>query len=70
MPTILISLVPKKFRPVAKAVYAFVLPLVAQVVIQVTDNGVTVGNAIRSVLVAAAIAAFVHQAPNRYESTP
>lgn len=64
MPTVLVNLLPKRLRPVAKAVYAFVLPLVAQIVIQVTDNGVTVGNAIRSVLVAAAISAFVHQAPN------
>lgn len=64
MPTVLINLVSKRYRPVAKAVYAFVLPLVAQVVVQVTQNGITVGNAIRSVVVAAIIAAFVHQVPN------
>lgn len=64
MPTLLLDLVPKKFKPVAKATYAFVVPLAAQVVVQVTQNGVTVGNAARSVAVAAVIAFFVHQVPN------
>lgn len=64
MSAVLIKLVPLKLRPVAKAVYAFVVPLGAQVVLQVTQNGVTLGNAIRSVAVAAAIAVLVHQVPN------
>jgi hypothetical protein len=64
MPTLLVALIPERLRPVAKAVYAFVLPLVAQIVLQVTQNGVTFGNAVRSVVVSALIALAVHQAPN------
>jgi hypothetical protein len=64
MPELLLALVPKKFRPVAKAFYAFIVPLIGQVILQVTDNGITLGNAIRIVAVSAVIAAFVHQAPN------
>jgi hypothetical protein len=65
MPALLLALIPKNLRPVAKAVYAFVLPLAAQIILQVTQNGVTLGNAVRSVAVAAVIALAVHQAPNR-----
>lgn len=64
MPELLIALVPQKFQAIAKAVYAFVLPLALQVVIQVTQNGITLGNAIRSVCVAAVVAYAVHQVPN------
>lgn len=64
MPAVLAAFIPSRYQHVAKAVYAFVIPLVAQIVVQVVNNGVTVGNAVRSVLVSAAIAYFVHQAPN------
>lgn len=65
MPTVLLALIPQKYQNIAKAIYAFVLPLAAQVILQVTQNGVTVGNALRSVAVAAVIALAVHQVPNK-----
>lgn len=59
------SLVPKRYRKAAKAVVAFVLPLVAQVVLLVADTGVTVGAAARSVVVAALISWATYETKNR-----
>ena len=58
-------LVPKRYRPVAKAVVAFALPLVAQVVVLVNEQGVSVGNAIRTVVVAALISYATYETTNR-----
>lgn len=58
-------LVPKRYRPAAKAVIAFVLPLVSQIVVLVSEQGLSVGNAIRTVVVSALISYATYETTNR-----